>query len=126
MPFVKGNTIGSETRFTTGQSGNPAGRPPDKLRRFIYAELDKGEQEATGKHEAVMKLQVLAERIVDDAIAGCIASRKMLVDRLYPMLNRHEIAAADRDVLQAEIEAAARELDRLLAPHLDSEAPSEH
>jgi hypothetical protein len=116
MPFVKGNTIGQETRFKTGQSGNPAGRPPDKLRRFIYDELDKVEREATGKHEAVTKLQVLAERIVADAIAGCIASRKMLVDRLYPMLNRHEIAAADRGVLQAEIEAAARELDRLLAP----------
>ena len=55
MPFVKGNTIGSETRFTTGQSGNPAGRPPDKLRRFIYAELDKVERDATGKHEAVTK-----------------------------------------------------------------------
>ncbi|MFP6564766.1 MAG: hypothetical protein VCC68_09835 [Myxococcota bacterium] len=44
-------------------------RPPDKLRRFIYAELDTVEREATGKHEAVTKLQVLAERIVDDAIA---------------------------------------------------------
>ena len=69
MPFVKGNTIGAATRFKTGQSGNSAGRPPDKLRRFIYAELDKVERDATGKHEAVTKLQVLAERIVDDAIA---------------------------------------------------------
>ena len=69
MPFTKGNTIGQATRFKTGQSGNPAGRPPDKLRRFIYAELDKVEREATGKHHAVTKLQVLAERIVDDAIA---------------------------------------------------------
>ena len=126
MPFVKGNTIGEDTRFKTGQSGNPADRPPDKLRRFIYAELDKIEREATGKHEAVTKLQVLAERIVDDAIAGCIASRKMLVERLYPMLNRHEIAGADGSALQVEIEAAARELDRLLAPHLESEAPAEH
>ena len=75
MPFVKGNTIGSETRFKTGQSGNPAGRPPDKLRRFIYDELDKVEREAAGKQEAVTKLQMLAERIVEDAIAGCIASR---------------------------------------------------
>ena len=65
MPFVKGNTIGQATRFKTGESGNPAGRPPDKLRRFIYAELDKVEREATGKHEAVTKLQVLAERIVE-------------------------------------------------------------
>jgi hypothetical protein len=24
VPFVKGNTIGAETRFKTGQSGNPA------------------------------------------------------------------------------------------------------
>ena len=126
MPFVKGNTIGEDTRFKTGQSGNPAGRPPDKLRRFIYAELDKVEREATGTHDAVTKLQVLAERIVDDAIAGCIASRKMLVERLYPMLNRHEIAGADGGALQVEIEAAARELDRLLAPHLESEATAEH
>ena len=44
MPFTKGNTIGQDTRFKTGQSGNPAGRPPDKLRRFIYAELDKVER----------------------------------------------------------------------------------
>ena len=69
---------------------------------------------------------VLAERIVADAIAGCIASRKMLVERLYPMLNRHEIAGADGGALQVEIEAAARELDRLLAPHLESEATAEH
>ena len=67
--------------------------------------------EATGKLEAVTKLQVLAEQIVEDAIAGCIASRKKLVDRLYPMLNLHEIAGADGGVLQVEIEAAAQELD---------------
>ena len=32
----------------------------------------------------------------------------------------------DGGVLQLEIEAAARELDRLLAPHLESEAAAEH
>jgi hypothetical protein len=69
MPFSKGNTIGKDTRFKTGQSGNPAGRPPDKLRRFINAELDKIEREATGKQKAATKLEVLAERIVEDAIA---------------------------------------------------------
>ena len=42
MPFVKGNTIGGkETRFQSGQSGNRSGRPLDKLRRHIYAELDR-------------------------------------------------------------------------------------
>jgi len=69
---------------------------------------------------------VLAERIVEDAIAGCIASRKMLVGRLYPMLNLHEIAGADGGVLQVEIEAAAQELDRLLAPHRDPKRKAEH
>ena len=46
MPFQKGNTIGQETRFKKGQVANPAGRPPDKLRRFIHAELDKIERAA--------------------------------------------------------------------------------
>ena len=72
------------------------------------------------------RARVSGGRIVDDAIAGCIASRKMLVERLYPMLNRHEIAGADGSAFQVEIEAAASELDRLLAPHLESKAPAEH
>ena len=118
MPFVKGNAIGAETRFKTGQSGNPVGRPPDKLRRFINAELDKIEREATGKQAAATKLEVLAERIVEDAIAGCIPSRKMLVDRLYPALNRHELATADGEAInlrwETQIREAAAELDRLL------------
>jgi len=118
MPFVKGNAIGAETRFKTGQSGNPAGRPPDKLRRFINAELDKIEREATGKQEAATKLEVLAERIVEDAIAGCIPSRKMLVDRLYPALNRHGLATADGEAInlrwENQMREAAAELDRIL------------
>ena len=60
MPFVKGNTIGATTRFKIGQSGNPAGRPPKKLRRFFNDELDKIELEATDKEQAATKLQVLA------------------------------------------------------------------
>ena len=100
MPFQKGNTIGQETRFKKGQVANPAGRPPDKLRRFIHAELDKIGREATDKQEAATKLQVLAERIVEDAISGCIPSRKMLVDRLYPALSRHEIATAQGEAIQ--------------------------
>ena len=124
MPFVKGNTIGQETRFKTGQSGNPAGRPPDRLRKRIEAELEKIASSEPG--EARTKLELLAENIVSDALRGDSQSPKLLIERLYPMLNRHEIAGADGGALQVEIEAAARELDRLLAPHLESDAPAEH
>ena len=46
MPFVKGNTIGQETRFKTGQSGNPGGRPKnfvtvaEHLKRTVPAMTD--------------------------------------------------------------------------------------
>ena len=68
MPFVKGNTIGATTRFKTGQSGNPAGRPPDRLRKRIEAELEKIASSEPG--EARTKLELLAENIVFDALRG--------------------------------------------------------
>ena len=66
MPFVKGNTIGATTRFKTGQSGNPAGRPPDRLRKRIEAELEKIASSEPG--EARTKLELLAEKIVSNAL----------------------------------------------------------
>ena len=65
MPFTKGNTIGAATRFKTGQSGNPAGRPPDRLRKRIEAELEKIASSEPG--EARTKLDLLAENIVGSA-----------------------------------------------------------
>ncbi|MFP6656020.1 MAG: DUF5681 domain-containing protein [Myxococcota bacterium] len=125
MPFVKGNTIGQDTRFKTGQSGNPAGRPPDKLRKHINDELEKIGREATSKHQAVTKLQVLAERIVDDAISGCIPSRKLLVDRLSFALNRHEIVGADGEAInlrwEAEMQRATEDPQRILRIKKQSE-----
>ena len=117
MPFIKGNTIGKETRFKPGQSGNPAGRPPDRLRKRIEAELEKIASSAPG--EARTKLDLLAENIVTDALHGDCASRKLLVERLYPSLNRHEIAGAEGEAIQlrleAEIEHAAEELQAMIA-----------
>ena len=97
MPFIKGNTIGAATRFKTGQSGNPAGRPPDRLRKRIEAELEKIASSEPG--EARTKLELLAETIVDDALRGDSQSRKLLIERLYPMLNRHEIAGAEGEAI---------------------------
>ena len=116
MPFVKGNTIGKETRFKTGQSGNPAGRPPDRLRKRIEAELEKIASSEPG--QARTKLEMLAENIVDDALRGDSQSRKLLIERLYPMLNRHEIAGAEGEAInirwEAEMQQAAAELQRIL------------
>jgi hypothetical protein len=60
----------------------------------------------------------VAERSVEDAIAGCIPSRRLLVDRLYPALNRHELATADGEAInlrwKTQIPEAAAELDRIL------------
>jgi len=116
MPFVKGNTIGAETRFKTGQSGNPAGRPPDRLRKRIEAEMEKIASSEPG--EARTKLELLAENIVTDALRGDSQSRKLLIERLYPMLNRHEIAGADGEAIrirwEAEMQQAAQELQAMI------------
>ena len=45
MPIVKGNTLGTATRFKTDPSVHPAGRSSDPLRRSVYAEFAKIERE---------------------------------------------------------------------------------
>ena len=116
MPFIKGNTIGKETRFRTGQSGNPAGRPPDRLRKRIEAELEKIASSKPG--EARTKLDLLAENIVSDALRGDSQSRKLLIERLYPMLNRHELAGAEGNAISLhwgnEMQQAAQEFQEML------------
>ena len=116
MPFVKGNTIGAATRFKTGQSGNPAGRPPDRLRKRIEAELEKIASSEPG--EARTKLELLAENIVSDALSGDSQSRKLLIERLYPMPNRHELAGAEGSAIslrwENEMQQAAQELQAMI------------
>ena len=116
MPFVKGNSIGAATRFKTGQSGNPTGRPPDRLRKRIEAELEKIASSEPG--EARTKLELLAENIVSDALRGDSQSRKLLIERRYPMLNRHEIAGAEGEAInlrwENEIQQASEELREII------------
>lgn len=116
MTFNKGNEIGKATRFQPGESGNPAGRPRDLLKHRIEDELDQIHTEATDSRDAATKLQVLAERIVDDAIEGCAQSRRLLVDRIYPALSKHEVTGADGGPiqLQTEMHNAAEEFREMI------------
>ena len=62
------------------------------LRKHSEAELEKIASSKPG--EARTKLELLAENIVSNALRGDSQSRKLLIERLYPILDRHEIAGA--------------------------------
>ena len=83
MPFQKGNTIGQETRFKKGQVANPAGQPPDKLRRFLNAELEKIGREATDKK----RFQSIASPLDSNGTPGGIR-------RVATLLSRTHVCAA--------------------------------
>ena len=55
---------------------------------------------------------------VSDALSGDSQSRKLLIERLYPMLNRHEIAGAEGEAInirwEAEMKQASEELREIL------------
>ena len=120
MAFKQGNNIGAATRFQPGQSGNPGGRP-----KGMAAIAHKVMAEAVAEGD-MTRAEALVRKLFELAMEGNVQAIKLLLDREWPAPNRHEIAGADGGALQVEIEAAARELDRLLAPHLESEATAEH
>ena len=68
--------------------------------------------------EARTKLELHAENIVSDALRGDSQSRKLLIERLYPMLNRHEIAGAEDEAInlrwENEIQQASEELREII------------
>ena len=60
MPFVKGNTIGAETRFKTGQSGNPLSPHfldlAERWRNFDYLRIAGNRDDALDEAEGVLML----------------------------------------------------------------------
>ena len=56
--------------------------------------------------------------------------RKLLIDRIYPALSKHEIGTSeDRELVvrwQSEIEGAAEELDRILEEQKKRDAAGQH
>ena len=64
-----------KTRFQSGQSGNPRGRP---RRRTIKADLRDALSETTGRSDGSTKQQTLVRKLVDDAAGGDLPSMKLL------------------------------------------------
>lgn len=61
------------SQFRKGQSGNPRGRPPKErdLRKLVERELDKViELTDNGKRVKFTKREVLARKLVNDALLG--------------------------------------------------------
>ena len=92
--------------------------PSENRFRFISSPISPKNPLRNWTHHEGLAIEILAERLVDDAVAGGLQCRKMLIDRTCALLSRHELVGAEGQSLtvrwQAEINDAARELDRIL------------
>ena len=82
----------------------------DRALRSILAETD----EATGKSRRRARIQVIAERLVEEACSGNMEAMRLLIDRLWPSVARLEIDG-QLDVTTSEKEAARGRLELLMA-----------
>jgi len=102
------------TRFKPGQSGNPKGRPKkvkdlDKLLDNELSETirfsDRGESRSASKRE------VLVKSLVNDAIKGDRAARKLVVELIqsHKSIEGFEPDAADHQALMDFLRKSSRE-----------------
>lgn len=80
-------------QWKPGQSGNPRGRPPTKLERMLKKLLEEEIAE-----NGMPNVEALARAVLAEALgkAGCM-ERKAILDREYPIVERHEIEVHDAD-----------------------------
>ena len=71
-------------------------------------------QEKVGESDRT-KAEDLARKVYETAMAGSVPAMRLMLDRLWPAPNRHEVSGSlEVAAMQREIEAAASELDRIL------------
>ena len=96
-----------------GESGNPKGRPKGSKNSFESIVRRKLDEPVPGKDDGTTKLDVLAEIFVSQLLNK--KNREAFahyIEREWPKVSRHEVAA---DVeLSGEMEIAAAELARFL------------
>ena len=66
--------------FQPGQSGNPTGRPQEKILTEAL-KLEAAQVIRSGKYKGMKKLRVAARRVVDRAVDGDLAAFNVLMDR---------------------------------------------
>lgn len=104
-------------QFKKGQSGNPKGRPKGSRNFDTILEAKLGEQmfyTRNGQEVTESRLEVLAERIVTDALKGKIGAVKAVLEQIRSIATRstsetrnklslEEIDENDRAILQQAI-----------------------
>lgn len=88
MPFKKGVTPPGAKPFVKGQSGNPAGRPPEISKAMAKLLV----QEKNG----INALEAILRSVLNEALKGNIHAAKLLLDRAYGMApQKHELTGSD-------------------------------
>lgn len=67
-------------RFVKGQSGNPAGRPPNTKNKL--ANLRKEVELAVLEHVSVEKIKRIINKVVERAEAGDMRAAKLILDKV--------------------------------------------
>ena len=106
--FEKGN----QYRFKPGKSGNPGGRPKNVTMEDIALRL-LDEQVAGLDGTSMEKLELLTRVVIDKAIRDRdVATISLLMKRLWPEVNKHELSGTVG--IEQQVADAAAEFDRLM------------
>jgi hypothetical protein len=107
------------TRFKTGQSGNPRGRPAKNLPALLAAALnEKVTVTENGKRRQVTKREAVIAQLVNKSASAELRATKMLIDMLRDIERRAEPTATakspfsptDKEVMQQLIARLRRNM----------------
>jgi hypothetical protein len=85
--FSHRHEVGKATRFKPGQSGNPSGRPPKSildraLEAYLASYIKTGKRGPDGKRERKLVAEIVAEKLIGQAMAGEHAIAQLVAERV--------------------------------------------